>query len=113
MAHRILVLSMLLAACRESTGTHVDAAADSKLADAAVADSPPPDGSTAGIMEACTTSCAALEACMTFPTCVPECVEDVTQLGCNAQELDQIKACALVACNVMIDCITAIPCLMQ
>jgi hypothetical protein len=112
MAPRILVLTLLLAACRESTTTRADAGSDGTTRDAPAGDAPRPDASASAIMEACTTSCVALEACMSFPTCVAECVEDVTQANCNAQELDMIKACASVACNMMIGCLTAIPCLM-
>lgn len=113
MGARILAIVLLLSACRESTTTHPDAAADGTTSDAPRPDGPAPDGSPSRIMEVCVTSCAALEACMSFPTCVAECVQDVGQAGCTAQELDAIEACAMVDCATMIDCITAVPCLMQ
>lgn len=103
---------LLVSACRDSTPTQVDASADGSVVfDAPRGDAPGPDSNPSRVMEVCVTSCAALEACMAFPTCVTECVEDVSQAQCTEQELDAIEACAMGDCATMLDCISAVPCL--
>jgi hypothetical protein len=112
MGLRVVAVVLVLAACRDTTSTRLDAAADGSAIDAPRGDGPGIDASPARVMEVCVTSCAALEACMAFPTCVMECVEDVDQAQCTAQELDAIEACATASCATILDCITAVPCLM-
>ena len=117
---RIVLLSIVLAACTKDTPTGTDARVitviDAPSVDAAVQPDAPPD---ATVLPACMHVCDALATCFGGPgnsQCYAGCTTDLGD--CSAEQIATIDACSTQACgdpmndmSPLIDCLRAVTCI--